>query len=529
MNRETPKHRLTAVIAYCHVISLCVCALLLSISIKVRSQHLSLDNPSFNGLPAENAAPDGWVRLKTVDIQPGVYNITQPASDGSTYIGLHSGPWYTEGISQQLEGAMKPGYYYSTHLDLAFAPKYVFDACYGNLAIYGGNKEGELKELLWSSGEFTHTGWRRYSALFSPAAAYNWITLVAHYSTPCDKSKYGSALLLDNLSAWLFEQLKLEISTTITCANENTGAASVKVTGGTPPYQYQWLPGGGNTASIRDLPAGNYQVTVTDSKGISTQATATVKLTGLACAVTVTPSRCHGDNTNSIALETSGGLPPYRYYFNGSNTAGYTPLFDKLAPGAYRVQVKDEQGCLYEKSDILVQEPPPLQIRRTAVKPCSCSEVNNGQIIPLISGGVPPYEYRLSNGLWQVDSVLAQLPPGNYQYEIKDSNGCGGTGAGEILSPYKNCLVILPTAFSPNGDGNNDVFRPKVYDDIHNYQLSIYNRWGGLVFRSNDPAIGWNGTDRGSPAMVQHYIYVCTYVDRNAAPQELKGAVMLVR
>ncbi|WP_366885059.1 gliding motility-associated C-terminal domain-containing protein [uncultured Chitinophaga sp.] len=58
----------------------------------------------------------------------------------------------------------------------------------------------------------------------------------------------------------------------------------------------------------------------------------------------------------------------------------------------------------------------------------------------------------------------------------------------------------MPNAFSPNGDESNDVFRPKMYDDVHNYQLRIYNRWGSLVFRANDPGNGWNGIFNGSAA-----------------------------
>jgi gliding motility-associated-like protein len=520
---------LKPVVLLLRVMLLWVCILLQSARSNVFSQHIPVTNPSLEGIPAERKAPPGWKPLRTSDIQPGIYDITQPASQGSTYVGLHSGHNYTEGISQRLAGKVKSGYQYSTSFDLAFAPLYAYDACYGNLAIYGGNREGELKELLWSSGNFYHTEWTRHSASFTPAADYTCLTFVAYYPDKCNKSMHGSALLIDNLAPWIYEHPKLEFSIMPTCANDNSGAVTVKVSGADPPYTYQWLPAGGNTPALANLPAGRYDVTVTDSKGVSTQGSATVNVTDLASQVTVTPSRCHGDEQNRIALQTTGGLPPYRYYFNGSSSATYTAVFDGLKPGVYSIQVKDEQGCLDELKDIAVQEPPALQIRSVDIKPCSCSEVNNGKIIPRPEGGVPPYEYRIGVDLWQTDSVLGGLKPGRYEYEIRDSNGCSITGTAEITSPYQNCFVILPTAFSPNRDGNNDVFRPKVYDDVHNYQLSVYNRWGALVFRTNDPGIGWDGTYKGSLMMAQHYVYVCTYTDRNNEPQELKGVVMLVR
>ena len=512
------------------IILLWTCILLQGAGTNVLSQHIPITNPSLEGIPAERKAPPGWTRLQTSDIQPGVYNITKPAADGNTYVGLHSGPNYTEGISQRLAGTMKAGYQYSIYFDLAYAPLYAYEACYGNVAIYGGNKAGELKELLWSSGNFYDTSWMRHDASFTPAASYPWLTIVAYYPTACNKSLHGVAVLIDHISPWLYEHPKLEFSTLPACAvDDNTGAVTVKALGADPPYTYQWSHGGAVTPTLANLYPGKYDVTVTDSKGISTQGSATVTVTDLASQLTVTPSRCHGDEQNSISLHTTGGLPPYRYYFNGSNTGVYTPVFEGLKPGVYAVTVKDEQGCLEEWKNITVEEPPPLQIRSVTIKPCSCSEVNNGKIVPQPAGGVPPYEFRLDNGLWQADSVLGGLSPGNYRYEIKDSNGCYITGAGEIISPYQHCFVILPNAFSPNGDGNNDVFRPKVYDDIHNYQLSIYNRWGSLIFRSNDPGIGWDGSYKGSTAPPQHYVYVCTYTDRNNVPQELTGAFMLVR
>lgn len=508
---------------------LCGCLLLLCSGSKVLSQHIPITNPSLEDRPAERVAPLGWSPVATSDVQPGVYNITKPPSDGQSYVGLHSGPGYIEGISQRLAGTLKAGYSYSTSFDLAYAPIYAYDACYGNLAIFGGNSEGEMKELLWASGEFHDSSWVRYNVSFVPSGTYTCLTLVAHYSSRCNKSLHGAAVLIDNLFPWLYEQPKLEFRVTSTCVNESTGTLTVMPLGGDPPYTYLWAHNGAFTPTISQLPAGQYDVVVTDSKGISAQGSAMVNVTDLASQVTVTPSRCHGDDQNSISLQTSGGLPPYRYYFNGNNNVSYTPVFDRLKPGVYAVRVRDEQGCMNELKDILVEEPPLLEIRSVTVKPCSCSEVNNGRIIPQAAGGVPPYEYRVNNGLWQPDSVLGGLQPGNYLYEIKDNNDCRVTGNAEIISPYKNCFVILPTAFSPNGDGNNDVFRPKVYDDVHNYQLRIYNRWGSLIFSTNDPGAGWNGNYQGRPVLAQHYSYVCTFTNSKNMPQELKGIVMLIR
>jgi gliding motility-associated-like protein len=503
--------------------------LLALISSKGYAQDIPVINPSLDGVPKENAAPAGWHGIKTTDLQPGIYKITLQASDGNTYVGLHSGPDYVEGISQQVSGKLKAEHPYSMYFDLAFAPVYALETCYGNLAIYGGNAPGDTAELLWTSGEFIHTSWKRYNAFFSPGADYQYISLCAYYSRPCDKSKYGVAVLIDNLSAYIYDQLKLEFSASTTCKNSNTGAVIVKASGGTAPFTYQWSPGGSNSSSLSNLPAGIYKVSVTDSKGATVQGEVTIHTSDLAAQVTVTSSKCYGDQQGSIAINTTGGMPPYHYYLNDSHNSIDTPVFEHLPSGNYKMLVKDEQGCSNELDNIQEIPPPPLLIQQANIRPCSCGEARNGRIVLQMQGGTPPYEYQINNGIWQTDSVFGQLPPGYYQYEIRDRHACSVSGAGEITSPWKNCLVVMPTAFSPNGDGNNDIFRPRVYDDVHNYRLRVYNRWGGLIFQSNDPEKGWDGTYKGAPQEAQGFIYICTFNDRNNAPREMQGAVTLVR
>ena len=68
-------------------------------------------------------------------------------------------------------------------------------------------------------------------------------------------------------------------------------------------------------------------------------------------------------------------------------------------------------------------------------------------------------------------------------------------------------FLEVPNTFTPNGDGSNDEFRV-VYRSIKEFQMWVYNRWGKLVYKSNDPAKGWDGTINGRPAAVGAYYYV---------------------
>ncbi|QJB37099.1 gliding motility-associated C-terminal domain-containing protein [Chitinophaga oryzae] len=349
----------------------------LTFTIRSEAQHIAMGNPSMEGRPGKGIIPAPWfIAAGTPDTQPGILGILQPPSAGNSYIGIHSGKEFLEGFGQELPQSLTPRTTYVLSFDMAFTAYYLYPACYGNLAIYGGNTPGDTAALLWSSGSFTHTDWQRYHAVFSASAAWRYISFWAYPVAPCNKSQFGIALLIDHFSA--IDELILPVAT-------------------------------------------------------------------------------------------------------------------------------------------------------ATVKPCSCGEVTDGRIVLHTAGGVPPFRYRLNKGAWQADSVFTRLATGPYTGEIIDSHGFGASIDTVVTSPWRNCLVVLPTAFTPNNDGQNDIFRPKVYDDIHDYQLRVYDRWGNLVFASQTPGTGWDGTFRGSPAGAQSYVYICSYTDSRQETHLQKGSVLLLR
>ncbi|MBK8444301.1 MAG: gliding motility-associated C-terminal domain-containing protein [Sphingobacteriales bacterium] len=95
------------------------------------------------------------------------------------------------------------------------------------------------------------------------------------------------------------------------------------------------------------------------------------------------------------------------------------------------------------------------------------------------------------------------------------------------------CPDVFPSAFSPNDDGNNDTYRPLLAEagaQVSSYQLNIYNRYGQLVFGSNDPHLAWDGTFNGKPQPVGVYLFYCTYqTDQNSKHFTEKGSITLIR
>lgn len=491
------------------------------------AQHITLNNPSMEGNVGRDSLPFGWAAAaNTPDVLPGIFGIWKRPTDGKTYVGLHSGPGYKEGVEQKLPAVLVGGLAYTMSFDLAYTPQYIFGTCYGNLTIYGGNAPGDTAERLWTSGTFRDTSWKRYTAILLPSENYKYISFWADPTEDCDKSAYGVGLVMDNLSS-IRQTLNTVISASASCNNTPTGAVAVKVNKGQGPYTYNWTPGNYKTDHVGNLPPGTYTVNVRAADGLTGGGTAIVEKSDLQAKVTITTSDCSGDNNNQIKVDVTGGVPPYRYYLNEQHPAS-TPLFEKLEPGNYRMIIRDDVACA-DTFGMAIREPAPLVVKDAHVTPCSCTEVSDGKLALQIAGGTWPYEYRLLNTTWQSDSILTNLKTGNSEYEIRDANGCLLNSSSMIPSPYPNCVIIMPNAFSPNRDGNNDVFRPKVYDAITNYSLRVYNRWGGLVFQSNDPRYGWDGTCKGVLQPAQTFIYVCTFHDHSNTPREYRGSLMLVQ
>jgi gliding motility-associated-like protein len=131
--------------------------------------------------------------------------------------------------------------------------------------------------------------------------------------------------------------------------------------------------------------------------------------------------------------------------------------------------------------------------------------------------------------LWNDNSKkqnLQVIHPGIYWVEVTDSNNCIGKDSIQIYSCEK---IVAPNAFTPNGDGINDLFKPTVYGTVVNYTLTIYNRWGQMIFKSRDPGKGWDGTMSGVPQPDDTYIWNCLFQLLGNKPDHKSGTVILIR
>ncbi len=137
------------------------------------------------------------------------------------------------------------------------------------------------------------------------------------------------------------------------------------------------------------------------------------------------------------------------------------------------------------------------------------------------------FSYQWSDGSSRPRRALRQ--PGAYGLTI--SNGCQDETFAFQLTNQSCCRLYFPSAFSPNGDGINDDFRafpdPDLCAQITDYQLRIFNRWGGEVYAGQSLTEGWDGSVTGRLVTTGHYVYVITYHDGFQAVQRQGGFVLL--
>jgi gliding motility-associated-like protein len=116
-------------------------------------------------------------------------------------------------------------------------------------------------------------------------------------------------------------------------------------------------------------------------------------------------------------------------------------------------------------------------------------------------------------------------------YRLIAKNGCGIDTA-EIKLTFEACpcALLLPNAFTPNGDGSNDNFRPLHACDMKNYSLTIFNRYGEKIYFTNDPLKSWNGKNLGRQLTMGAYVWIITYTKLSTGQFiQKQGTVLLVR
>jgi gliding motility-associated-like protein len=130
------------------------------------------------------------------------------------------------------------------------------------------------------------------------------------------------------------------------------------------------------------------------------------------------------------------------------------------------------------------------------------------------------------------DAAYLQVADSGQYWVTVTAASCVGTDTVSVTKQVCDCRVYIPSAFSPNGDGRNDVFRPGIQPGciVSHFEIRIYNRWGQLVYSGTDPLQGWDGTQQGLPVPIGTYMYRLVLTGGTSGKEQtFKGDFVLIR
>lgn len=209
------------------------------------------------------------------------------------------------------------------------------------------------------------------------------------------------------------------------CFGSNDGSINLQLTGGTPPYQFNWSSGQ-NSQSISGLIAGVYTVTVSDNHAcFPLNSPLEITITEpepVSVIETIQMVSCHGGNNGSISLNPSGANEQFNFTWEGpGGFYATTQNITSLIEGAYSVSINPTNGCGGITTNYIVNQASQIVITETH-EHAICPNGQNGSIDISVNGGTAPYSYLWNTGASTQD--INSLIQGSYYVTITDQNNC---------------------------------------------------------------------------------------------------------
>jgi len=235
-----------------------------------------------------------------------------------------------------------------------------------------------------------------------------------------------------------------------------------------------------------------------------------------------------------VRLNGSGGVAyqwsPTTYFTGPSNVSN--PALKATATISYYLSVTDARGCQSLQDDeVRVTVTPAVRIDAGRDTVAAMNQPVQLQAIELSTAGVIRYNWTSPQFLDNPDiaTPVATLPY-DFRYTVTGTTADGCEGLDEILiKVYKGPEIYVPTGFSPDGNGLNDVLRAFPVGIKEFRYFRVFNRWGQLVFQTKNPGQGWDGTINGRPQPIGSFIWMAEAVDYQGKLLFRKGTVTILR
>jgi gliding motility-associated-like protein len=225
------------------------------------------------------------------------------------------------------------------------------------------------------------------------------------------------------------------------------------------------------------------------------------------------------------------------YSIDGANYQA-SPIFNVVAPGTYNVTVRNTSStCVSLISTVTVNNAPltPAVINGIVSQQPTCSLPSGTIVINSPLGA--NLEYSINGTNYQTNTIFSGLSSGDYNVVVRYiGSNCSTTLLKLTVAPFdlNACRndIYFPSAFTPNGDFNNDEFGPGPLANLaglSQYSLQIFNRYGETVFYTTSPYSRWNGTYKGKISGNSNYTWQCSYMKANGFKDFQKGTVIIIK
>jgi gliding motility-associated-like protein len=278
------------------------------------------------------------------------------------------------------------------------------------------------------------------------------------------------------------------------------------------------------TPSIEITQPGIYTVHTIDNNGCKGLDSIKVSADSPVASPMQDSTICDG---STVQLQATQGN--YIYQWTPNNTLNHDNIYNPIAhpTGTTVYTVTITNGVCVNSSTVTVFVNPSPQI---SVNP-KYSLVTEGESVIIHANSSDTCYWYPSDYLnCTTCNTVMCIPGSDITYTITATNSYGCTVAATATVDIKiEYTFYIPNSFTPNGDDLNGIFKP-LATHIHNFKMAIFDRWGLLLFETNDLEHGWDGTYRGGKCQEDVYVYKVEFVDDPSNHSHTKaGTVTIVR
>ena len=397
---------------------------------------------------------------------------------------------------------------------------------------FGGNDGGIITSVS-PAGTYLYS-WNttpvQTTSAVSGLKAGPYTVIVTDQATGCTKSE---VFVVQNPADITVSTISFNASSSVS----NDGTIIASATGGNGNFKYVWSTTPPQTTSTAsNLAPGIYSVTITDNSGCSKVVTDTVgvdanpPLPGVLITNTLSNAyngfgvSCNGACDGILqATPPANAVAPFIYVWT-PNAIGQTgPIAASLCVGTYGVTITDATGQKYFAAQ-------PFNV--TAPSALSLQIITDPDPTPtataIVSGGVSPYEYKFNNESYSSSNVSEIDGYEQVTVIVKDDNNC--TAVTSVAGPLSRNCNDARLVITPNGDNLNETLILACANIFTLNKLTIFDRWGKILFQQGGYLNNWNGVDdKGDPLPEGGYFWAFEYINQSGNTEVARGSITIVR